>query len=712
MTPPASDPGAESGRGAADACLWPLLSALDWVGEKRQLSDALPEERFIPDFETLTLVLKRLKYNVIRIPRPPRKLDEDMLPALVKRPNGDVWVLLSFAAPGKVLAFMGRQDELRTMPAVVPQGELFILREAEPAQLEEQGRFGWLGTVLDKERRLVRLLFAVTFIVNCLALSLPLYLLNVFNLAINSRSASTLATLALGITIMVTAEIALREVRARAIARFAIGLQFHVMNGVFEKLLRLPISFIESASVAGQLNRLRTFEAIRDIFAGPLATSLLDLPFIFVFVIAIFALGGSLGWLMIAFISLLAIVALAFIPAARTSTHRAGAARSELRIFRTDLTRHLNTIRDCGAEAIWIRRYRDLVAQQLTATLANQHVNFAEQTLAQALAAAIGALVVGVGAVEVLNGNLSVGGLAAVMAIVWRVLAPIQTALLNLNRVFQAVDTARQINQLMKLNQESWPTVRRTYQSIQGAITLENVGYRAGAQGLPILRGIDMRIGAGQMVVLAGAPGPSRSVLLKLMANLYQPSVGRIRIDSCDVRQFDPRELHRCIAYVADDQIIFSGTLSRNLRFADPLADDERLLRALAEADLAEFVEQLDTGLDTEITALRHTGQSTAVLQKLRLARAYLQSASIYLFDEPLKDLDLSGQKAFIRKIESLKGHATLVIRTSDPRLMNLADGVAYLQGGQLLSGRGKSGGPPSGRTERDDDAMAPPGVA
>jgi ATP-binding cassette subfamily C protein LapB len=406
------------------------------------------------------------------------------------------------------------------------------------------------------------------------------------------------------------------------------------------------------------------------------------------------------------------LLALAFIPRARASTHRAGTARSESRLFRMDMTRRLSIIRDCGAEAIWARRYRDLVARQLTSSLSSQHVNFVEQTLAQALSAITGALIVCLGAIQVIDGTLSMGALAAVMAIVWRVLAPIQTSLLNLNRVFQAVDTAKQINQLMKLSPDEGATVQKTYQLLRGDIVLENVGYRAGAQGLPILRGIDLQIRAGQLIVLAGAPGPSRSALLKIIANLYMPSVGRIRIDGCDVRQFHPRELHRSIAYVSDDQIIFSGSLAQNLLFANPLADDERVRRSIAEADLTEFVERLENGAATDLTPLLRTGMSTAISQKIRLARCYLQGPSIYLFDEPTKDLDPDGQKAFVAKIQSLKGQATIIIRTADPRLMNLADGVAYLQGGQLLQSRSATKGAASDAAIRNQDEMMSSGAA
>jgi len=692
----------------ADACLWPLLKTLDWTGEAHHLSDALPDSGRVGDFDTLLVVLGRLDFTTFEMKVESRTLDDGVLPALSPRPNGDVWLLRRMAEPGSVEVFKGRSNASETMSASDLSGTAYVVRsEAADQPAQSEGRFGWISNLLAHESESVKLLFVLSFIINCFALTLPLYLLSVFDLAIGAGSMLSLVTLAGGIAIILCTEFFLREVRSRAIASFAVRTQMFVMASVFQRLLRLPISHIQSASVAGQLNRLRTFESVKDIFSGSLSSSLLDLPFIALFVLMIFVIGGALGWLVVGFIVILAAASAFFIPRARAQTDRAGVTRSESRLLRMDLVRHLPAIRDCSAEDIWATRYRDVVSRQLAAGLANNRVSFAEQTVAQALSAVTGAVVIGFGALRVIDGTLSMGALAAIMAIVWRVLAPIQTALLNLGRVFQAVDTVKQINQLMQLGQETSADTPRPMPRLRGDIALENVGYRSGAQGLPILRGVDMQVHAGQLIVLAGAPGPSRSVVLKLIGSLHQPSVGRIRIDGCDVQQFNIRDLRRSIAYVNDEQIVFSDTLAQNLLFANPLADEERLWQAIEEADLGRFCQKLENGLETDLTERLNTRLSMTISQKIRLARAYLKDASIYLFDEPAKDLDPSGQQAFLAKLQALKGHATVIVRTADPRIFNLADGVAYFQGGQLLGGRtiGKNGG------GRDAPAL-PPGEA
>lgn len=678
----------------ADACLHPLLVALDWTGEPRHLCEVLPHGQILEDFPALAGVLNRLDFRLIGLPDSV-SLDNDVLPALLLRPDGDIWVVVREAEPDSFVVFQGGKGEMTALGRAELDGSRYHVCRAEAHKpAGEAGRFGWISTVYDRERGVIRLLFGVTLLINCLALALPLYLMAVYDQAINARSLMTLATLAGCIIIVAGAEIALREMRARAIARLGVRTQMFLMAAVFERLMRLPPSYVENASVAGQLNRLRSFEGVRDVFSGPLATSILDLPFIFVFVGAVFAIGGRLGWFLVGFIAVMGLLGAVFIPRAKMQSQAAGAARADIRIFRSDFTRCIATIRECGADEIWMRRYRDLVGKQLSTAIDAQELSFAEQTLAQSFSVIVGALIIGVGALEVLDGVLMVGALSAIMAIVWRVLSPIQTIFLNLSRVFRTGDMAKQINQLMKLPQESTGMSRSLLPNIHGDIAVDNVGLRSGAYGLPILRSADLHVPVGEFVVLAGAPGPSRSAFLKLLACLYTPSFGRIRIDGSDIRQFDIRELRRCLALVSDEQAIFSGTLAQNLLLANPLASEAQIQAALADADLAEFVAQLPEGIHTDLTPSLRRGLGASVSQQIKLARAYLLSPAVYLLDEPAKDLDRRGQVALINKLKHVKGKSTVIVRTSHEEIVSLADRVVHLWAGQLSGARPASEAP------------------
>jgi ATP-binding cassette subfamily C protein LapB len=693
----------------AENCLRPLLNALDWIGDARYLCDALPDGRIVTDLRALMSVLERLNFQVIYVNSGVAALDHDTLPALLLTPDEDVWVILRKTELGFLQVFQGS----KAMPAIVEPdqiaGSLFQVRRKDAERLASETRqSGTISHFIGREGRIVRQLFVITFLINCLGLVLPVYIMAVYDFAIRTYSATTLAALAGMIIMILAAEMFLRELRARALARLAVRMQISVTAAVFERLMRLPASYIENASVAGQLNRLREFESVRNTFSGPLAAALLDLPFIFVFVAAVFAMGGVLGWFLVGFTVLMAVLGSVLVPRTRISAQSAGSARSATRIFRADLTRHISTIRDSGAEDIWTRRYRERIGYQLSTALAAQNVSFVEQTLVQGLSVMTGGLIVGVGALQVIQGTLQIGALSAVIAIVWRVLSPIQTTYLNVTRVFRAIDTARQFSQLMKLPQESGSAFRSSSPPLRGAITLENVGLRQGTLAFPVLRGVDLSIQAGEFIVLAGAPGPSRSALLKLIGNLHQPSFGRILIDGCDVRQFDVRELRRRVALVSEEQVLFSGTLAQNLLLANPLADERQLRAAVADADLTGYINRLPDGLHTDLTEpLRMGGLSPLIAQKIKLARAYILFPSVYLLDEPAKNLDRRGQETLVDELRRRKGTATIIVRTSHPQIVALADRVAQLKAGLLaVEGAGKQ---PDTREPMRRTPSAPP---
>jgi len=237
----------------------------------------------------------------------------------------------------------------------------------------------------------------------------------------------------------------------------------------------------------------------------------------------------------------------------------------------------------------------------------------------------------------------------------------------------------------MQLPQESVSgEIRRFHRHVVGHVTLENVSFRYGAQGIPALRGVDLDIPAGCFIAIQGEPGAGRSTLLKLIANQYAPTFGRIRIDGLDARQFDIRELRRAIALVNDEEVVFSGTLADNLRFANPLASEEQIHAAIDQADLSTFVADLPDGLDTDLGVLLSDGLEAAVRQKIRLARAYLQGPPIYLLDGPEVDLDQPGQSALIDALETLKGRATLVVVTAHQQIIELADRTVTMDAGRI----------------------------
>jgi ABC-type bacteriocin/lantibiotic exporter with double-glycine peptidase domain len=345
------------------------------------------------------------------------------------------------------------------------------------------------------------------------------------------------------------------------------------------------------------------------------------------------------------------------------------------------------SVRENGAEDIWIERCKELFSTYLLRQFKAQQFNTSLQTASQMLVMVTGVSTVSYGAVMALDGDLSIGALIAVIALVWRLLSPIQAIFLGLNQLGQSIDTMKQINNLMRMQPERRAnhisTVSRKY---YGHISIVEAGFRYTAQSEAALRGISLDIPAGQVVAITGNSGAGKSTLLKLVAGLYSPQMGAVRADGLDLRQIDPAEYRQSVAYVPEALDVFYGTVAQNLKLADPEITTEAMMKALAEAGASDFVNSRPEGLDTRIRTVDQRAWTEGRLQQLVLARAYVKNSPIYLLDDPGGRLDRAGDEAFIKKIKSLSGRATVLLVTHRPSHMRCADRVVVLNRGQIAA--------------------------
>jgi ATP-binding cassette subfamily C protein/ATP-binding cassette subfamily C protein LapB len=374
-------------------------------------------------------------------------------------------------------------------------------------------------------------------------------------------------------------------------------------------------------------------------------------------------------------------------PIARRQAARAGEARTENRKFLMEFTANLDTITRCGAQDVWMHRYRELSAANISRASAASDLSLIEQTISQSLDVVTGTIVVGIGAYEVMAGTLSSGALIALMALVWRVLAPIQTAFLNLNKLSQARSIVQQIDQLMRLAPEYQPRKLPTFaRTFKGNIELSGVSMRYSPQSAPALRGINLSIAEGSFVALAGSNGAGKSTLLRVLAQLYTPQAGNIFFDGLDYRQFDAKMLREQIGYVLEKQTMFTGTIAENIRLAHPAATDRQIVAILEELGAGDVLANVDRGVH-EPLVLNHSLLGTEeFLQKINLARAFIKDPPIYLLNDPTFGLSGSDEILLKQKLLKLKGKATIIIATHRVSYFYLADRIVVLKAGAVTA--------------------------
>jgi ATP-binding cassette subfamily C protein/ATP-binding cassette subfamily C protein LapB len=190
---------------------------------------------------------------------------------------------------------------------------------------------------------------------------------------------------------------------------------------------------------------------------------------------------------------------------------------------------------------------------------------------------------------------------------------------------------------------------------------------------------------AGRLIAICGPTGAGKTSLLKAIAAMHQPLAGgAVLFDGIDVRQFEPRELRRRIAYVPQVCQLFRGTIAQNLRLGAPTVSLDELCEAAAQAGVLNDILAMPDGFDTRIGDQELNRLPPSMQQRLALGRAYLRIAPVLLLDEPANSLDADRDRALIAQLKRLRGRTTTLLVTHRPSHMRLADRVLVLDAGRL----------------------------
>ncbi|MEO6908289.1 MAG: ABC transporter ATP-binding protein, partial [Abditibacteriaceae bacterium] len=316
--------------------------------------------------------------------------------------------------------------------------------------------------------------------------------------------------------------------------------------------------------------------------------------------------------------------------------------------------------------------------------LKNVHVTVIASTITQWLTqmAILGLL--WYGGYQVLQGDTTIGTIMAFIFLIGNLYAPIQrisdmntvlnNSLAGIDRVFEVFDIEPDVQET--------PDARRL-PSVEGSVTFENVtfGYDANE---PVLQNINLHVEKGEVVALVGASGAGKSTIVQLVPRFFDPQKGRVLIDDVDVRDFKLRSLRSQIGMVAQETLLFSGTLRENLLYGKPGATDEELSAAVRAAYVDEFVESMPRDYDTMLGE-RGARLSGGQKQRIAIARAFLTDPRILILDEATSALDSESEELIQEAlVELMKGRTNIVIAHRLSTILG-ADRIAVMEHGRIL---------------------------
>jgi len=676
-------------RGISDVagCLLPMLSALGWTGHPRHVSEALPHFADSFDIDEFRAVLANLNFTSRALRLDLADLDRRLAPCLFLPDKGSAMVILR-VEPDAQIVFIGETSAITRIDPRGMSGTAYFFSAVGTPRDGARAPAGdsWFRGVARRFRGLVLQMLGITTVTSLLALVVPIFIMTLYDKVIPARSEEMLLYLVAGAALALGIDMCLRLVRARVLAYIGARIDMILGAAAFRQIMHLPIVMTERATIGAQVSRLKQFEAVREFFTGPLAGVFLELPFAGFFILVMAIIAGPLAWVPVVLMACFLLTGALVLPSMRRSVAVSGEARSQRQSFLIEMLSNVRDVKSSAAEAIWSQRHRELCAQSSLAGFRTTQISVLIQTIAQVLMMGAGIATIGLGTIQVLDGEMTIGALVACMALVWRILAPLQITFLSLTRLEQVKLGLHQINQLMNMKLEREPgRVVGQHRSLTGDIAFQRVSLRYTPNAEPALLGVDLKVEPGEVLAITGPSSSGKSTLLKLVSGLYQAQAGAVLINGMDIRQLDVGELRGAIAYLPQAAHFFHGTIAQNLRLANPTASDSELSQAVLDANLLDEILSLPDGFETRLTEQLQHRLPYGFKQRLMLARAYVKNAPIYLLDEPGNNLDEEGDAALMRKIQQLRGRATVILVTHRPSHMRGADRIAYMHGGRVL---------------------------
>ncbi|MEO5368967.1 MAG: ATP-binding cassette domain-containing protein [Magnetococcus sp. DMHC-1] len=662
-------------------CLKGLLSAMAWKGTARQLAESVPHLSERLDLTDLCSIMANLHYVYREARGKLEAIDERLMPFLFVSNKGRVVVALGRNADGTVSVIDGEDGAKKSVQDLgVGRAYLFSLPGADATPVKS-----WVRSQLDRFRPLIWTIMGITIIGNIMGSMTPLFVMVIYSQIIPSGAHSMALVLLAGLLMALLVDVTVRVQRVRLMAYIGAKAERSLSSGILDRILALPAAYTERVSVGVQVARVRTLEVIREMLTGPLAYLYYDAPTSLFYLIVLGIINPSVIFFMLLLIAGFVLFGVIMFPIMR---HRSGISTrlgAHRQAFLTEALDRLATIQGVHAQEVWYDRYRDLSGKATLAAFRLNRITSLLGTVSQTLTMATALGVMSLTAEGVMEGRLTSGAVMAAMLLTWRIFGPVQTTFLGIAKMVQVFSSMTQTDRLMEIKGErEIGAIAPMGRQFRGEVVFNRVSFRYRNDADPAMIGITFRTPPGSVVAVIGANGSGKSTLLKMILGLYTPQAGSILIDNGDIRQTDPLELRQGISYLPQTCDIFFGSVAQNMRLVNPDASDAELQAAAARAGLLEEINRLPEKFNTRLQESGGGMLSSGFRQRLSLARVYLKSQSIMLYDEPANNLDAESERLFLEMVNNLRGKSTIFIVTHRPSHLNIADQVLYMDGGYL----------------------------
>lgn len=617
-----------------------------------------------------------------------------LLPCVIFLKGDTPCVLLGISKGGKsAKIFLPQTQSVKDMPLSDLQGEyagfvIFIHPTAtfdKPESINESDPdHHWFWGLVRESRSTYTLVILASVFINLFGLVSPMFTMNVYDRVLPNNAIETGWMLAIGAFIAFAFDFIFRNLRGYLIDFAGRRTDVLAARRIYDQVLNMRLSE-RPASSGSFANMLRDFDAVREFFTSATMTALVDLPFALVFLFFVYRLAGDVAFILVGLIAVVIfagwLIQMRLKHVVRKSVQSAESKHGLL----VETIHGLETIKSGNADGRFRLRYGKVVAENALHAQKSRFWSALGVNIALFLQQVAAVIIVLHGMYLVQSGALTVGGLIACVILGGRAIAPIGQIANLMTRYHQAGGAMKSLDVFMSKPVERPRTRRFLHRpDLKGKMTFEKVSFAYPHTDNQVLDDVSFNIERGERVGIIGRIGSGKSTLARLMMNMYEPQGGRILVDDTDMRQIDPADLRRNMAYIAQDAVLFQGSVRENITASLPHANEEHVLAVAKDSGVHDFVSVHPMGYDApvgEYGSFLSGGQRQAI----SLARAMLINPHVMICDEPTNAMDSQAEEAFCRYVREKMKDKTFILVTHRHSLLPLVDRLILLHRGRVI---------------------------
>lgn len=611
-------------------------------------------------------------------------------PVVVRLKNGN-WVIVTAVQPeedkvrvfdplgedGKHLA-VGRADFCEAWSG----DAVFVKRSYRLNDPNQPFSLRWFVPEILRQRALFRDVAIAAILLSLLTMAAPMFMMLVFDRVVPYNAKDTLIILSVGVCVALLFETIYTFLRQYLLLYATNKIDIRIAVRIFSHLMRLPIHFFERNSAGILIKHMQQASAIRNFLTGSLFATILDNAMLIVTLPFMFMLSGTLAIVVLIFTALTALTIAAMIPYFQRrlkALYEADGARQSLLV---ETINGMRTIKSLALEPQQRREWDERSARTVMMLYSVGKISLFGSSVTTFLSRLMMVAIIVVGALMVIDGNLSIGSLVAFNMLVGRVTQPL-IQIVGLVHAYQETSLAVK----MLGNVMNAPTERATVDGLRPALTgeieFDRVLFRYTDDGPPALDNLGFRIAPGTIFGLVGRSGSGKTTITRMIQGLYTPQQGVIRFNGYDLKEIDLVHLRTHIGVVLQDNFLFHGTVRDNIAAAIPGATIAQVVEAATLAGAAEFIEQLPRGYDT---MLEENGSNLSGGQKQRLAiaRALITKPKILILDEATSALDPESEAIIQRNLKAIAHGRTLIIVSHRLSSLVSSDAILVMNRGRI----------------------------